>query len=488
MDDTNGVYASPEFKRALAEYEKAKADGKEVFLDSADITDIAWYYLERKLTDKAAEAARCGIDMHPGCAGPLMAMARIELSKGSGTGNAKMLLEQVSYVERGDMECNMMRAEILICDNKAKEADAFLKGVYGSMDDEDDRDDLALDSVELFLDYFLLAKAKDWLARVNDVERPDYKELAASVEMHKGNYAQSEKIFKELLDDNPYSHRYWNKLAQSQFMSDDMDGSIESSEFSLAINPEDPEAIRNKADALMEKGNCTEAARYYHRYAEKDPQNPEAYLLEAEALMYAEEDAVEGKVEDNEEKVVALLKKAEKMEVEPGGKIRVEAQRLLAIALSRYDRHGEALEYADKLVANPEAVKSEAHYTRGVVLIESGKARKATEEFQTALTSEGADFPLVYNVATTYLYCGYAPTALALYRSLYEQAGYGVGYGYAKAARAAYETGRMDEAYRYMQTACDKTPGDAEWELGHIFGSGTPVSQYCETFKKEHNL
>ena len=69
-----------------------------------------------------------------------------------------------------------------------------------------------------------------------------------------------------MLDTNPYSGPYWNQLAQNQLLRNDIKDSITSSEYSIAINPDDEEAILNKANGLFTLGNYEESLKYYERY------------------------------------------------------------------------------------------------------------------------------------------------------------------------------------------------------------------------------
>ena len=58
-----------------------------------------------------------------------------------------------------------------------------------------------------------------------------------------GKYKDSERIFNELIDRNPYSTTYWNALASTQLMNEDYNNAITSSEYAIAIAPNDPEGI-----------------------------------------------------------------------------------------------------------------------------------------------------------------------------------------------------------------------------------------------------
>lgn len=51
-------------------------------------------------------------------------------------------------------------------------------------------------------------------------------------------------------------------------MNEDFSGAVTSSEYAIAIDPQDPISVINKANALIRLGNYEEAIHYYDRYAE----------------------------------------------------------------------------------------------------------------------------------------------------------------------------------------------------------------------------
>lgn len=93
-----------------------------------------------------------------------------------------------------------------------------------------------------------------------------YKEVQARLLTNRGLYKDSESILNDLLNIDPYSNVYWNYLAQSQFQSGNYQESITSSEYSLAINPDDEEALLNKANGLFSLGNYEDALVFYQKY------------------------------------------------------------------------------------------------------------------------------------------------------------------------------------------------------------------------------
>ena len=104
--------------------------------------------------------------------------------------------------------------------------------------DDDDKDYFAIDSAALFFDYGVVYLAEQWLKRSEDTDCAEYKEQAARIFMEKGEYEESKKLLNELIDSDPFSIHYWNALASSQFFNNNIEDSIQSSEYSIAINPD----------------------------------------------------------------------------------------------------------------------------------------------------------------------------------------------------------------------------------------------------------
>ena len=60
-------------------------------------------------------------------------------------------------------------------------------------------------------------------------------------------------------------------MAYAQLKNGEIEDSITSSEYALAINPDDCEATYNKASALYSLGNIEEALHYFERYSQQLP-------------------------------------------------------------------------------------------------------------------------------------------------------------------------------------------------------------------------
>ncbi|MCR5076953.1 MAG: hypothetical protein K6A82_02825 [Prevotella sp.] len=257
-------YHSDKFKQLLRNYEELRKGNISEFPDPEELTDVAEYFHALGKEEKALEAADYAVHMYPTATAPLAFKARMALLIDDNPQLADEIAETI--IDKTDLDYLYLKAEIMIANDKVKEADVFLQGQYDTAIDHDDREDFILDVAALFADYEETDYAEKWLARSTMTSENDYKELQARILKSHGKYEESETIFNELLDTDPYSGPYWNQLAQSQFLRNDIQDSITSSEYSIAINPDDDEAVLNKANGLFTLGNYEESLKYYQRY------------------------------------------------------------------------------------------------------------------------------------------------------------------------------------------------------------------------------
>ena len=257
-------YQSDKFKQILCKYKELHKDNISEFLEPEELTDVAEYYHYIGEDQKAAEATDYAIRMYPTATTPFAFKARMALLCDDNPQKADDIAEMI--VDKSDLDYLYLKAEIMIVDNKVDEADCFLFNQYNDTVSIEEREDYVLDVAALFSDYEETEYVEKWLSRSTKTEDNDYKELHARILKSRGKYKESEAILNELLDANPYSGPYWNQLAQNQLLRNDINDSITSSEYSIAINPDDEEAILNKANGLFTLGNYDEALKYYERY------------------------------------------------------------------------------------------------------------------------------------------------------------------------------------------------------------------------------
>lgn len=261
----DSYYKSEKFQKILQQYEASKNNDTSSFLDAEELTDVAEYYHLIGKEEEAYEVATYALNIFPEATSPLAFSARLALFVEDNPKKAEKLAEQI--IDKSDFEYFYLIAEIHIVKDQADQAFLLLQEQMANID-EDERNSFALDAGILFADYDEIDYAAQFLKYCKDTNNNDYKELKGRILKGQGKYEESEIIFNELLDNNPYSGIYWNYLANNQFLRNKFEESITSSEYSIAINPEDEEALLNKANGLFSLGNYKEALKYYLRYKE----------------------------------------------------------------------------------------------------------------------------------------------------------------------------------------------------------------------------
>lgn len=256
-------FKSNRFKHILHEYEELCKENADSFLDSEELADIAEYYHIIGKEEEARAAATYAVNVFPGATAPLCFLARTALFVDKDPVKAELLAEEI--IDKTDLDYYYLIAEIMMVLNKYEEANKYLSEHFDDIA-ADEQQDYIFDVASLLCDYGLAELAQKWLNQYKDTETKDYKELKAKILLWLGKSNESEDMLNELIDSNPYSTTYWNELAECHFLRGEYNKSITASEYSLAINPEDEDALSNKANALYSIGNNDEAINYYKRF------------------------------------------------------------------------------------------------------------------------------------------------------------------------------------------------------------------------------
>ena len=242
QSDDLAYFDSEEFRTILNQYEESVESEHPIYIDADDLADIADYYHYNGFPDKAKVAIDLALEHNPEAVGPLLFKAREALANNDYE-TAREYAERIVAVDT--MEAVYLKGEILVCQGKTEEADQyFIEQMKDIMTDE--LMDYVYDVANIFSEYEQHDKAFQWMARSQGDDSDSFKELMAHTLFGLGKYRDSERIFNELIDHDPYSIRYWNALASAQFMREDYNAAITSSEYAIAIDPKDPESLFRK--------------------------------------------------------------------------------------------------------------------------------------------------------------------------------------------------------------------------------------------------
>lgn len=464
MEKKENYFNSPEFQETLRRYEASLQEGRSEYFGSDELSDISEYYYDSGKKKEAVDVLDYAIQLHPGAAMPLVFKGRIALIDNKDIDTAQHYADMVA--DQLDLDCLYLQAEIMITRGNISEADSFLSNAMHQID-EDDVPDYVLDIATIFIDYNQPDIAAKWLALSDEDDLLDYREVKARIAFAKGDYEQSEQIFEQLLDEDPYSGKYWNSLAVTQLMSNRINDSITSSEYSIAIDPEDEEALLNKANGLFSLGNFTDAMDYYQRFLKLCPDEGAAYMFLGNCLLNL------GRPEEAMPQYNKALECYKKCNLSTA-----EVNQCRAFTLSLLGHAEQALECLNETLKDPDCNRSEINVIRGHILLENGRVKEAIKSFVKALQSTHFSHEIFFHIAISVYDCGYPTIAYRMFKT-YHEAHHNQGdEGAAYLAACCRQLQKRDEYLKYLNIACQQNPSEARKVLGEYFPTGMDPKDY----------
>ncbi len=459
----DAFFKSKEFLDKLHQYEAGEAMRHGEMLWPNDLVDIADYYEQTGHRTQALIVIKEAMKTFPGSTLPHLFYARYLLFVRGDIEGARKYSEKITDKDSSDY-C-LFHAELLINDNKSGDAFVFLKQQYCKIDDED-LEEYALDAADLLIEYEMADEAEFFLELVSDTDSEEYKEIKGNIHVVRGEYKKSEGIFNQLLDINPFSTSYWNSLASSQFLNDDINESIKSSEYTLAINPDDYEAMLNKANGLYTLGNYNEAMTWYERYCEHCPEDEVGYLFRGVIYM----------INDKPGKAMIMLNSAEEKAASDSPYL-VDIYHNLALVHSMLGSLKRALGYVNKA----ELIDSDNYgleVVRAHILLNSDHEKEAKMCYEKAISDSGYDPTVIIQAAISLFDSNHLMDADVRFRQLFKLKGEEWPDGHAYYARCRFAQGDYTTFMHQMRIAIRLNPNEAEAALADLFPVGTPVSDY----------
>lgn len=466
-------YESPEFKEKFQLYENAQASGTSVYLEPDDLTDIAEYYHILGNIDACKNTVDYAIKMFPGATMPLVFRSRVALLMEHDVTLAEEYAEMID--DKADLEYLYLKAEIMIVDDRAEEAETFLRDAYEELEDDEDKADFLIDVANLYADYELMEYAQQWLSLSEEYDSTDYKELQGRIAMGLGDYEESNRIYNELIDRNPYSFTYWNQLASSQLLHNEIMESIQSSEFALAINPDDEDATLNKANGLFNLGNFEEACKYYERFTKISPNSEVGEMFLGISLINL----------NRTEEGVEYLKKAESL-ADAFSEYLHDIYVELAYSLTALGKHEDAMEYIEKISQLDDCDPYETDVLKGNVHLQKGETAEAMKCFQHAVTASNGSPRIILRIGICIYDNGYYSLAYDVFHLLLDDASDEWKDGWSYLALCCMLLSRKDEFVYAVRKACQQNPVEAKMVLGEIFPENLSPDDYVNYLKENH--
>lgn len=462
-------FKDEEFREMLADYERTVQSGQLVFMDVDDLADIADYYQFCGRHDDAQQAIDRAIELDPGSLFALNYRIHEALDKRDYT-TAEELLSQMP--DELTPEYTYSRAETWLAQGQTDKADDYLRQCLKELP-SDERQDFIIDVANLYSEYGDSEKSLEWMMRAHPEETDDFKELMGRTYFGMGAYDDSEKIFKELLDKHPFQKRYWNALANTQYMKEDYSASVDSSEFAIAIDPEDPDALMAKANGLFRLENYEEALKFYERYSEKVPDDEFSLLHQGCCLVYLQ------RYPEAEQQLEKALQKAPK-----DSPYLLEIYQELAFAYGDDGKIDEAMKTLNE-TDNLECDYNDLLVVRGHILLSNGFIEEGEAAFRKAIIGSKNAPLILLRVAVSIYDCHYLDSAYRLFKHLFDYVKEDFDQGYSYMALCCHSMKRYDEYLEYLKKAVSCNPDEAKATLSHLFPEDISPEQYYEYAQKE---
>lgn len=458
-------FQSDEFLELLDSYETAVEQDTTPFMDVDDLVDIADYYSWQGDPESADEAIDYALELYPSATLPNVFKARQALMDYDFE-DAHRWLEAIE--DHDDPDYHYMYAEILIAEGHVDKADKYLRD-YGRTVEPDEYEDFVRDCANLYIDYDKSEKAYEWMMRSRGDESDDFKELMARTLFGLGKYKDSERLFNELIDQHPYSKHYWNALASAQLMNEDYSNAITSSEYAIAIDPSDLNALSQKACGLFRLGNYEEALKYFKRYSELAPDDEFGLLHQGVCLV---------NINRNEE-ALPILRMAQAVAPQDSPYL-VQILQELAFCYGALHQVKQAMEQIDKTEAL-ECDHIDMMVIRGHILLQNGKVDEAQEAFKQAIIKSKNAPGVMLRIIVSLYDNRYVQACYEMLLKFFEMVheyypDYQAGNAYM--ALCCYDLGRAKEFMKYLRLAVEKDSHEAQLVLACLFPEGTPVSDY----------
>ena len=464
-------FDSDEFRDILSYYEQCERKGVPCVIDADYYADIAEYYANGGDEQKAIAALDKAISLYGNPTLPLVMKAKYMFTEQHDRDGAMALLDKVE--DKSDVEYIYTMAEIMIVEGKDNDAEQLLNDTFANLDD-DERDDYILDVAELYLDYYMAEEASVWLQRYEDKDDVEYLELTARMLIDEGKYEESDKVLNTLIDNNPFSKTYWKALASSQILRGDISGGITSSEYAIAIDPNDADALRNKAYGLMLLGNFEGSLQYCRRLSDIEPDDGAHLLLQAICHLRL-------KQVDEARDTLALL----------NGKRMPENSRLhslyneVGFSLAMNGCVDDALFYIDEAERVYPDEPGYADLARAQVYLEAGDDERAKDYMLQALQTSNDD-PFIY-VHIARILCDYdiLDLAYSILKVLVKSSDDDVRQqAYPSLALCCYKMGKRREFTSALKQAVTCSPEQARLTLGWLFPDDVEPQDYHNHIKE----
>lgn len=274
-------FESKDFKESLEQYESALKEGRTVYMDADELTDISEYYMVNEREEDANKCIRLALELHPDATDPQIFLARQQMFHNN-LAKAREIARGI--LQQDDRETRFLWAEIYIKEGDTSKASEMLMQYYQTL--QEDQAQFLYDSAGVFMDYEEWEKALFWATKLKD-EYPKFRNadmLMADIMVSCGKSQEAEQILKEILNNDPFSKEGWRLMAEAQSGQERYLDAIDSIEYLLALDEKDQKGLLIHANSLFHLNRMQEAHEEYVKYLEQVPNDITILYFDSIAL------------------------------------------------------------------------------------------------------------------------------------------------------------------------------------------------------------
>lgn len=377
-----------ELSKLISQYEAAKAENRQQYLDGDQLADMADRYASEQKFDEAQEVISYGLHLHPGNTDLMIEQAYLYLDTRK-TAQAQQVADSIT--EEYNTEVKMLKAELLLNEGQLEATKEMLSTV-----EEPDELETIISIVYLYLDMGYPDAAKEWLDRGKPLYSEDEDFIAITAEfLTMSNQLDTAVVYYDrLIDIDPYNPAYWVGLAKCRFAEENCDKAIEACDFALAADDTYGEAYSYRAHSYFYLNNLDAAIADYEKAIQFKAIGPEIGnmfmgMAHANKERWKEADACYQKV------IRAFIDKGD-----ANSPLLVDTYTNAAIAASQLGDHKKAHQLCKK-AKSIQPKESVIYLTEGKIYLNEKLETKAFDSFKQALERDpGAE--MWYLIAEAY--------------------------------------------------------------------------------------
>ena len=262
-----------EFKSLIKNIELKLKNKDSFYLDVEEISNVANYYLEKGIINKALVILKIGLNLHPVSGDVRLHLAQVYLAQGEYK-TALKYANKTLEVEPNNLEILIIKAEIFSYQGNHKKSIGF----YQEYLDRNEGENLDLIYNDMAWEYESLRDYDNALKylvlalELNPEEDTLLFEIAYFYE-EMGKQDECIAFYNKFLDENPYSYNAWYNLGIVYNEKKEYKKAVFSFEYATLIKDDFASAYFNKANAhynLKEYGQALEC--YYKTFEYEDNQ------------------------------------------------------------------------------------------------------------------------------------------------------------------------------------------------------------------------